>query len=114
MDLEQIKTHFRKRDRVISVLSEDGFFRVAIINNTQAAITAQQKHKLASAPAELLSKQLAAASLIAVFLKGEERVILETMGDGPISKVYTEAIQVGESRGFVSLESNQITNFSTS
>ncbi len=98
---EQLKKDFKNRDRVISVLTKDGKFRIAAIKNTNTAKTAQQRHKLPQLPAFFLARQLAAASMLAVFLKGEERIILEAEGDGFIHKVFAEAIQVGEVRGFV-------------
>lgn len=98
---EQLKEDFKNRDRVISVLTKDGKFRIAAIKNTNTAKTAQKRHNLPKVPTFLLSRQLAAASMLAVFLKGEERVILEADGNGFIHKVYAEAIQVGEVRGFV-------------
>ncbi len=100
---EKLKEEFKNRDRVISVLTTDGKFRIAAIKNTNSAKTAQQKHNLPQLPAFLLARQLAAASMLAVFLKGEERIILEAGGDGFIHKVFAEAIQVGEVRGFVVL-----------
>jgi len=93
-----------RSDRVVSVITKNGKFRAAAINNTQSAKTAVKKHNLGFLPALWLARQLSAASLIAVFMKGEERVVLDTDGSGPIRKVYAEAIQVGEVRGFVVCE----------
>ena len=101
MSKEQLKQDFKHRDKVISVLAKDGKFRIAAIKNTNTAKTTQQKHNLPQLPAFLLVRQLAAASMLAVFLKGEERIILEADGDRFIRKVFAEAIQVGEVRGFV-------------
>ncbi|MFC2130840.1 Hsp33 family molecular chaperone HslO [Bacteroidota bacterium] len=99
--IEQIKL----RDRVVRVMSEDGKFRFACIKNTNSAKTAQQKHKLPYQAAFLLSRSLAAASMMSSFLKGEERITIEIEGDGPVSYVYAEALQVGELRGFVNYNS---------
>jgi molecular chaperone Hsp33 len=41
------------------------------------------------------------ASLMASFLKGEERVTISFEGKGPIQMIYAEAMQVGEVRGYV-------------
>jgi molecular chaperone Hsp33 len=105
---EQLKKDFKNRDRVISVLTKDGKFRIAAIRNTNTALTAMHRHNLPKLPAFLLARQLAAASMMAVFLKGEERVILEADGNGFIKKVFAEAIQVGEVRGYVDYDSNLI------
>jgi len=104
MDKEDLKEKLQKKDRVISVLSKSGKFRVAAIKNTIAAQTAQEKHNLSAIPAFLLARQMAAASMIAIFMKGEERIVLEADGQGPIYKVFAEALQVGEVRGFVNYD----------
>lgn len=100
----ELKKKLLERDRVLSLISEDGKFRVAAIRNKNVTKTAQQRHKLTSIPAVYLAKQLTAASLMAVFLKGEERITLEAVGNGPISLIYAQAIQVGEVRGFIDYE----------
>lgn len=110
MDINTIKQEFANRDRVISGLTSDGRFRIAAIKNTKTAKDAQQQHHLPAIPALLLSRQLTAASLLAVFLKGEERIILEATGSGLIQNVFAEAIQVGEVRGYVRY-SPEINNF---
>lgn len=94
-----------ERDRVISALTVDGKFRISAIKNTFTARTAQERHSLPEIPALLLARALSAASLLAVFLKGEERIIIDVVGNGLVSKVSTEAIQVGEVRGFVEFDS---------
>ncbi|MCX7879634.1 MAG: Hsp33 family molecular chaperone HslO [Ignavibacteria bacterium] len=91
---------YKERARVVSIISEDGKFRGSIIKNTQVAREAQERHSLPAIPALLLARVLSSASLLAVFLNGEERVIVDAIGEGPVSKVSAEAIQVGEVRGF--------------
>lgn len=94
-----------ERDRVVSALTTDGKFRISAIKNTFTTQTAQERHNLPEVPALLLARALSSASLLAVFLKGEERVIIDIVGDGLVSKVSAEAIQVGEVRGFVEFDS---------
>lgn len=89
-----------EKSRVISVLSSNGHFRVSAIKNTVVALEAQRRHQLPEVPALLLARALSAASLLAVFLTGEERVIIDAIGDGLVNKVTAEAIQVGEVRGY--------------
>ncbi len=89
-----------EKSRVINVLSSNGHFRVSAIKNTGVALEAQKRHQLPEVPALLLARALSAASLLAVFLTGEERVIIDAIGDGVVNKVTAEAIQVGEVRGY--------------
>ncbi len=101
MNNQELKEQFKKRDRVMSVISKDGLFRVAIIKNSNSTKVAQEKHNLENLPALLLARTLTAASLNAAFLKGEERLIIETESNGPISRIYAEALHIGEIRGYV-------------
>ncbi|MGQ9818319.1 MAG: Hsp33 family molecular chaperone HslO [Candidatus Kapaibacteriales bacterium] len=98
-------THIEK-SRVISVLTDNGKFRISAIQNTNVANDAKNRHNLPLIPALLLARALSASSLLAVSLKGEERIIIEAVGDGPVNKVSAEAIQVGEVRGFVEYNSS--------
>lgn len=100
-NIEEIKDKFKNRDRIVRVLSENQHFRAAFIRNTNTARTAQENHKLTSVPASFLARAMMAASMIANLLKGEERAIVELLGNGPISKIYAEASHSGENRGYV-------------
>ena len=116
MNSDQIKQLYQLRDRSVRVLSNDGFFRAVCIKNTKTAIEAQTRHKLSFFQSALMARALAASSLLASFLKGEERVIIELEGNGPVKRVYAESLQLGEVRGFVnydkSYDYNNIANIS--
>lgn len=101
MDSQQLKKLFKTRDRVLRVISKDGFFRVAILKNSNTAQEAKKRHNLDVMQAALLARHLSAASLMASFLKGEERIVVESSSNGPLKSVYAEALQIGEVRGFV-------------
>ncbi|MDX9789710.1 MAG: Hsp33 family molecular chaperone HslO [Candidatus Kapaibacterium sp.] len=101
MNKDEIKRNIRLRDRAVRVLSKNGAFRAVCVKNTLAAQTAQKNHELNSISAALLARALAAASLSAALLKGEERIAIDIDGDGQISKVFAEAMQIGEVRGFI-------------
>lgn len=103
----ELKRLFRERDRVVRVLSIDGAFRAVAIKNTGVAQTAQHRHGLEPVGARLLAQALASASLLASFLKGEERIVVEAHGDGPIGTIAAEALQVGEVRGYVQYETER-------
>lgn len=101
MDIDSLKQKYKNRDRFIRVMTKDGHFRAVAIRNSETAKIAQQKHNLSHIPAVFLGRALAAASMLAAFLKGEERISIDLSGNGPISKVFAEALQVGEVRGYV-------------
>lgn len=106
MNNTELKNQFKLRDRVIRALSKDGKYRIAIIKNTQSVRTASENHNLPVIPARYLAKAMSASSLLAAFLKGEERIIIDIDSTGPISKIFAEAMQIGEIRGFVRYDSN--------
>lgn len=97
---EELKKELKLRDRVVRVLVKDKQIRAIAIKNTQTAITAQKNHNLEFVPATLLAKLLAATSMVASTLKGEERVSVETNSNGFITKLFAEALKVGEVRGY--------------
>lgn len=106
MDINAIKNQLKGRDRVIRILSKDGLFRGVALKNTIMAKDAQLKHNLDALPAFFLAKAMSAATLISAFLKGEERISIDIEGNGIIERLFAEAIQVGETRGFVRVNSD--------
>jgi len=103
---DRIKKQWAERDRVTKAISRDGQFRAAVVHNTVSVQNAQQRHKLDPMRALLLGRALTGATLMASFLKGEERVVVRADGDGQVKSVYAEALQVGEVRGYSSLNSS--------
>jgi molecular chaperone Hsp33 len=101
MNPEELKKQLQLRDRAVRVISEDGHFRAVAVKNTTTVQTAQKNHNLDYISSLLLARLMSAASMMASFLKGEERIVLEMQGNGPISKIYAESMQLGENRGFV-------------
>jgi molecular chaperone Hsp33 len=100
---DDIKKQWRERDRVVKAITRDGMFRGAVVHNTQTVRTAQHRHHLEPLRSLMLARALTGVTLLASFLKGEERVVVQLEGDGAISSVYAEALQVGEVRGFARL-----------
>jgi len=104
MNKEELAALYKLRDRTVRVLSKDGLFRAVCIKSSTSARTAQTNHHLSHYQAALLGRALSAASLMSSFLKGEERIIIELEGSGPVSKVFAEALQIGELRGYVNYD----------
>ena len=97
---EDVKKLWKDRDRVVRAMTTDGLFRVAVMRSSVMSRIAQEKHELGPLESLLLARALSGALLMASFLKGEERVTISVEGDGEISMVYAEAMQVGEVRGY--------------
>ncbi|MBL7998026.1 MAG: Hsp33 family molecular chaperone HslO [Candidatus Kapabacteria bacterium] len=101
MTERELKKLYQHRDRVVRGITTDGKFRVAVTLNTAIAQEAARRHNAEPAAALLLARALSGAALLSSFLKGEERIIVETMGNGVYKKIFAEALQVGEVRGYV-------------
>eukprot|EP00301_Raphidiophrys_heterophryoidea_P014418 c2256_g1_i1.p1 GENE.c2256_g1_i1~~c2256_g1_i1.p1 ORF type:complete len:344 (+),score=75.28 c2256_g1_i1:3-1034(+) len=91
---------WRKRDHILKASNQ--YERVALVCNTKAVATAQQRFQLSSAPAQILGRCLTFASMMSSFLKGEERIIVDIQAKGELKRVYAEAMRAGEVRGFAS------------
>lgn len=98
---EDVKKQWVNRDRVTKAITKDGMFRAAVVQATNTVKTAHSRHELEPLGSLVLGRALMGATLMASFLKGEERVVIVVTGDGPLKSVYAEAIQVGEVRGYV-------------
>lgn len=105
---DDIKKKWAHRDRVTRAITRDGFFRAALIHNPVTVRTAQEKHQLDPMSSLVLARALTGASLLASYLKGEERVVLIAEGDGLVKTVCAEAMQLGEVRGFITLNPNPV------
>ncbi|MBU3742792.1 MAG: Hsp33 family molecular chaperone HslO [Candidatus Kapabacteria bacterium] len=97
---DDVKKLWKDRDRVVKAMTKDGLFRAAVMRSTGVARKAQEHHGLRPLASLVLTRALTGASLLASFLKGEERITLNFEGDGAIGMVYAEAMQVGEVRGY--------------
>ncbi len=104
--MSDVKKLWQDRDRVVRAITKDGFFRATAIKSTTLVRMAQEMHGLEPLRAIVLGRALTGAALLASFLKGEERVVVQLDGDGPISSVYAEALQIGEVRGYATLNAS--------
>lgn len=107
---DELKRQYRDRDRVVRAMAQDGSFRAAAIRTSSTARQAQIRHHAEPAGALVLARALTAASLLASFLKGEERIIIDASGDGLVKSVYAEALQVGEIVGYVRMNESPAPN----
>jgi len=101
LEAEKIKWSHHNRDRILKTFTKN--LRIGLIRNTRCVQIAQDKHELHSQPiaTQLLGKTMAGVSLMASFLRGEERIKVSFEGSGLIQDIVVEAIQVGEVRGFI-------------
>ncbi|MCO5252426.1 MAG: Hsp33 family molecular chaperone HslO [Candidatus Kapabacteria bacterium] len=104
---EELKKIFQQRDRSVRVLSKDGFFRAVCVKSSNTSLTAQRNHKLDKVSAFFLSRMMSSSLMIASFLKGEERVVIEVDGSNVFKKLFAESMQLGEVRGYVDMNNTE-------
>lgn len=103
---QQIKKLWAERDRVTRAMTNDGLFRASVIHNTRSVRAAEEKHQCTPIGSLVLARALTGASLMASFLKGEERVVVTASGDGVVGSLYAEAMSIGEVRGYVTMNAS--------
>jgi molecular chaperone Hsp33 len=101
--MNTLKKQYQHRDRVVRVMSRNGMFRAAATNISLSVKSAVEKHQLDPISSYLLGKTMASAVLLSSFLKGEERVIVQVEGSGNVRTLFAEALQVGEVRGYATI-----------
>ena len=60
-----------------------------------------RRHQTTPTATAALGRTAAAGLLIAAMLKGEEHLIVQVKGDGPIGQIVVDANAKGEVRGYV-------------
>jgi molecular chaperone Hsp33 len=94
------KNKFKRRDRLIKGISEDGSLKISVVKATDVVKAAKTNHHLSPLNVVLLGRSLIGALLLASELKGEERIRLRAEGNGPSQLIVAEANRVGEVRGY--------------
>jgi molecular chaperone Hsp33 len=102
-DLERMLSPYykekrRKRDHILKTFTET--VRISVINNTGTVAEAKRRHKLSDVATKFVGRAMAAASMLAGWQYGEERIILTFNGNGPLDTVTAEAIRTGEVRAY--------------
>ncbi|HPY74717.1 MAG: Hsp33 family molecular chaperone HslO [Planctomycetes bacterium] len=98
--------YLRKRDRLVSILTDDGKYRISLIKNTTTAQTAQKQHNLDYMSVQYWAKAASCAIFSSSLLKGEERVTVYIKPETTYTTILAEAMHTGEVRGYVQLEDN--------
>lgn len=90
------------RDRLVSAITDDGSYRIAIVQADRVCKVAQEKHVLHPLESLILSELMVCAFLASAHLKGEERIILRLESPiGYVKQALAEVNAVGEARGYI-------------
>jgi molecular chaperone Hsp33 len=87
-------------DHLLRAIDRGTNIRVAVTVTTGVVSEAAQRHRLSPAATVAVGRALTSGLLLATLTKGEERVTLQLMGDGPLGSVTVDANGHGDVRGY--------------
>ena len=88
-------------DLVVRALAAGGQVRAVAARTTRLTEEARALHGLSPTATAALGRTLTAAALLGAMLKGDERVMIQIVGDGPLRQVVAEGNARGAVRGYV-------------
>ncbi|MBE3583087.1 MAG: Hsp33 family molecular chaperone HslO [Limnochordaceae bacterium] len=89
------------RDRLVHAMTPAGDWLALAARTDKLVAEARRRHDTWPTATCALGRALTGALLLAGLQKGQERVLLELMGNGPLGMVVAEATGTGAVRGYV-------------
>ena len=89
-------------DQLVRALLDPPRVRVVAALTTDTVREAARRHGTVGAATVALGRALTSGVLLATLTKGDERVTLQIVGDGPISQISVDANGAGDVRGYLS------------
>jgi molecular chaperone Hsp33 len=87
-------------DHLVRAIDRERHIRVCAAVTTILVADAARRHELSPAASRAVGRALTAGALMATLTKGEERVTVQLMGDGPIGSITVDANGAGDVRGY--------------
>lgn len=87
-------------DHLVRAIDRDRHIRVCAAITTALVTDAARRHDLSPAASRAVGRALTAGVLLATLTKGEERVTIQLMGDGPLGSLTVDANGAGDVRGY--------------
>ena len=88
-------------DVLVKAIAPDVDLRIAAVVTTELVREAASRHKLSAPAADALGRALTSGLLLATMTKGDERVTVQLIGDGPLGSLTVDANAEGDVRGYV-------------
>ncbi|MEO6950318.1 MAG: Hsp33 family molecular chaperone HslO [Polyangia bacterium] len=89
------------KDLLVRAIAPTDELRIAAAITTEVVREAQRRHQLTPAATVAMGRALTSGLLLATMTKGEERVTLQVVGDGPLGNIVADANAHGDVRGYV-------------
>jgi molecular chaperone Hsp33 len=87
-------------DQLVRAIDRERHVRVCAAVTTALVADAARRHELSAAAARAVGRALTSGVLLATLTKGEERVTVQLIGDGPIGSITVDANGSGDVRGY--------------
>lgn len=89
-----------RQDGVVHGIAADGKLRGISVCSTYTVEEARRRHDLWATAAAALGRVLSATAMLGAMLKGDERVCVQILCDGPLQNIYADANASGHVRGY--------------
>ena len=88
-------------DQLLKALAFNDEVRVYIVNFKHTVQEAHQRHDTWHTATAALGRTLVATSLLGANLKGDDRLSVEILGEGPVGRIVTDGDSKGNVRGYI-------------
>lgn len=88
-------------DKLIKTISENGHFRVFVLDSTQTVQTAQEKHDTMASSTVALGRTLIANQMLAANEKGNTKITLKILGNSSLGAIISVADSQGHVKGYI-------------
>ena len=88
-------------DYLLRVMAGDNEIRGFAVLATETISEAQRRHGTLPAATAALGRTMAAAVMMGAMLKGEDKVFIQVLGDGPVGRIMADADAYGKVRGYI-------------
>lgn len=88
-------------DYLVKALAYDGIVRAYAVNATETVAEAQRRHETWHTASAALGRSLVGGLLLGATLKGEDKLTVKIMGDGPAGAIIVDSNAKGEVKGYI-------------
>ncbi|HHT7643957.1 TPA: Hsp33 family molecular chaperone HslO [Streptococcus suis] len=88
-------------DKIIKTLSKSGHFRAFVLDSTETAKTAQEKHDTMASSTVALGRTLIANQILAANEKGDTKITLKILASGAVGAIISVANTKGQVKGYI-------------
>jgi molecular chaperone Hsp33 len=87
-------------DHLVRAIDRDRHIRICAAITTALVADSARRHQLSPIASRALGRALTSGALLATLTKGDERVTVQLIGDGPVGSITVDANGSGDVRGY--------------